>query len=202
MVTGFWTLLTLRFYRLWAKTRLRRLYWSAIRPGGQPVEYTGDGSEKLARFFMAVSVLAFWLGVVNLILMFASLAIWPVPGIAYGLSTAGLIPIWFLARYRARSVFSPSCGAVGRVADHVFRQSYDVHPDFGALCYVLRWGVGFAMFGYLRPARLCTAEPARMVSLYPYLPNLADMTALRRGIDVGQDRDFGSNSAAEQGCLG
>ena len=103
MVTGFWTLITLGFYRFWAKTRLRRWYWSAIRPGGQPVEYTGVGSEKLAGFFLAVSILAFWLGVVNLLLMFASLSIWAIPGVAYVLSFVGLVPVWFFARYRARS---------------------------------------------------------------------------------------------------
>lgn len=103
MITGFLTVLTLGVYRFWGKTRLRRWYWSAIRPGGQPLEYTGDGTEKLAGFFLAVSVLAFWLGVVNLLLMFASLMIWAVPGVAYAMSTLGLVPIWFFARYRARA---------------------------------------------------------------------------------------------------
>ena len=36
--TGILTILTLGFYRFWAKTRLRRYYWSAIRPGGIPLE--------------------------------------------------------------------------------------------------------------------------------------------------------------------
>ncbi|MEM8592624.1 MAG: DUF898 family protein, partial [Pseudomonadota bacterium] len=34
--TGFLTVLTLGLYRFWARTRLRRWYWSAIRPGGFP----------------------------------------------------------------------------------------------------------------------------------------------------------------------
>ncbi|NBT31155.1 MAG: DUF898 family protein, partial [Rhodobacteraceae bacterium] len=44
---GVITILTLGFYRFWMKTRLRRWYWSSIRPGGVPMEYTGDPVEKL-----------------------------------------------------------------------------------------------------------------------------------------------------------
>lgn len=32
--TGVLTVLTLGLYRFWMKTRMRRYYWSAIRPGG------------------------------------------------------------------------------------------------------------------------------------------------------------------------
>ncbi|NQW12845.1 MAG: DUF898 family protein, partial [Rhodobacter sp.] len=38
--TSVLTVLTVGFYRFWAKTRVRRFYWSAIRPGGFPLEYT------------------------------------------------------------------------------------------------------------------------------------------------------------------
>ena len=70
--TGFWTVLTLGFYRFWMKTRLRRWYWSAIRPGGHPLEYVGDPLEKLLGFFIAVVILTFYIGIVNLLLMFVS----------------------------------------------------------------------------------------------------------------------------------
>ena len=36
--TGFLTVLTLGIYRFWARTRIRRYFWSAIRPGGVPLE--------------------------------------------------------------------------------------------------------------------------------------------------------------------
>ena len=36
------TVLTLGLYRFWMKTRLRRYYWSSIRPGGLPLEYAGE----------------------------------------------------------------------------------------------------------------------------------------------------------------
>jgi uncharacterized membrane protein YjgN (DUF898 family) len=57
------TVLTLGIYRFWMKTRLRRWYWSAIRPGGHPLEYTGEALEKLLGFLIAVVFLSFYIGV-------------------------------------------------------------------------------------------------------------------------------------------
>ncbi len=102
LVASFWTVLTLGFYRFWMKSRLRRWYWSSIRPGGLPLEYVGDPFEKLLGFFMAVVVMAFYIGVVNLILMFASLSLFSTSFTAYAASLVGVIPVWFYARYRAR----------------------------------------------------------------------------------------------------
>jgi len=81
---------------------LRRWYWSAIRPGGLPLEYVGDPVEKLLGFLLAVVILAFYIGIVNLILMFASFSLFQGSGFAYGLSLLGVLPLWFYARYRAR----------------------------------------------------------------------------------------------------
>lgn len=100
--TGFFTVLTLGFYRFWMKTRLRRWYWSAWRPGGHPLEYVGDPWEKLLGFLIAVVFLAFYIGIVNLLLMFASFSLFNGNFAAYLLSFLGVIPLWFYARYRAR----------------------------------------------------------------------------------------------------
>lgn len=100
--TGFFTILTLGFYRFWMRTRLRRWYWSAIRPGGHPLEYVGDPIEKLLGFFIAVVVLTFYIGIVNLLLMFVSFSVFNSSWLGYLASFAGVIPIWFYARYRAR----------------------------------------------------------------------------------------------------
>ena len=100
--TGVLTVLTLGFYRFWMKTRLRRWYWSAIRPGGHPMEYVGDPFEKLLGFFIAVVVLTFYIGILNLLLMFASFSIFSASWVGYVASFAGVIPLWFYARYRAR----------------------------------------------------------------------------------------------------
>ena len=100
--TGVFTVLTLGLYRFWMKTRLRRWYWSAIRPGGLPLEYVGDPVEKLLGFLIAVVILAFYTGLVNLVLTFASFALFQGNVVAYALSFAGLVPLWFYAQYRAR----------------------------------------------------------------------------------------------------
>jgi len=102
LVTSVLTVLTLGLYRFWMKTRLRRYYWSAIRPGGQALEYVGEPLEKLLGFLIAVVILAFYIGIVNLILIFASFALLNDSFWAYGVSLIGVIPIIFYARYRAR----------------------------------------------------------------------------------------------------
>ncbi|WP_299589166.1 DUF898 family protein [uncultured Tateyamaria sp.] len=99
---GFWSILTLGFYRFWMKTRLRRYFWSSIRPGGHPMEYVGDPWEKLLGFFIAVVILTFYIGVVNLLLMFVSFSLFDGNFAGYLLSFIGVIPLWFYARYRAR----------------------------------------------------------------------------------------------------
>ncbi|MDC0738412.1 DUF898 family protein [Cognatishimia sp. SS12] len=99
---GLLTVLTLGLYRFWMKTKLRRWYWSAFRPLGHPVEYVGDPWEKLLGFLIAVVFLAFYIGVVNLLLMFASFSLFNGNVAAYFLSFLGVIPLWFYARYRAR----------------------------------------------------------------------------------------------------
>ncbi|EAR49803.1 hypothetical protein OG2516_08613 [Oceanicola granulosus HTCC2516] len=100
--TGALTVLTLGLYRFWMKTRLRRWYWSSVRPGGLPLEYVGLPGEKLLGFLVAVVILAFYIGLVNLVLVFASFSLFEgsVPG--FLLSFVGVIPLWFYARYRAR----------------------------------------------------------------------------------------------------
>lgn len=100
--SGFWTVLSLGFYRFWMKTRLRRWYWSSIRPGGHPLEYVGDPWEKLLGFFIAVVVLTFYIGIVNLLLMFVSFSVFQSSVVGYFASFLGVIPIWFYAQYRAR----------------------------------------------------------------------------------------------------
>lgn len=100
--TGLLTILTLGFYRFWMKTRLRRYYWSGIRPGGIPLEYTGTALEKLMGFLVAVVILAFYIGLVNLLLMFVSLSLLADNFAAYVVSLIGVVPIWFYASYRSR----------------------------------------------------------------------------------------------------
>ncbi len=55
---GLLTVLTLGIYRFWAKTRLRRYLWSAIRVNDSSLEYHGRGSELLIGFLIAIAILA------------------------------------------------------------------------------------------------------------------------------------------------
>ncbi len=100
--TGALTVLSAGMYRFWMKTRLRRYFWSSIRIGGVPLEYVGNPWEKLLGFLFAVVVLAFYIGVVNLVLMFLSFSLFQTNFIAYLLSFIGVLPLLFFARYRAR----------------------------------------------------------------------------------------------------
>lgn len=100
--TSLLTVLTLGIYRFWMRTRLRRYYWSSVRPGGHPLEYVGEPLEKLLGFLIAVVILAFYIGVVNLVLMFFSFAVLHGNVTAYALSFVGVVPLWFFALYRAR----------------------------------------------------------------------------------------------------
>lgn len=100
--TGILTVLSLGIYRFWMKTKLRRWYWSSWRPCGHPLEYVGEPWEKLLGFLIAVVFLAFYIGIVNLLLMFASFSLFNGNFAAYFLSFIGVIPLWFYARYRAR----------------------------------------------------------------------------------------------------
>ena len=100
--TGLLTVLTLGFYRFWMKTRMRRYYWSAIRPGGQPLEFVGTPTEMLTGFLTAVVFLAFYIGIVNLLLMFFSFSLFAGQAPAYAVSFIGFLPLIFFAQYRAR----------------------------------------------------------------------------------------------------
>ncbi|MEO1563291.1 MAG: DUF898 family protein [Pseudomonadota bacterium] len=111
MKTTFLTIITVGIYRFWAKTRLRRFYWSAVRPGGDPFEYTGTGLEKFLGFLIAVAFLAVYLGLFNTILIFGGLVAWPFgdgefnpasANIALNLSFLALLPMIFYAQYRGR----------------------------------------------------------------------------------------------------
>ncbi len=127
------------------RTRLRRWYWSSIRPGGHPLEYVGDPIEKLLGFLFAVVVLAFYIGIVNLILMFASFSLFQDNFAAYAVSLVGVIPLWFFAQYRARRY------VLARTRWRGLR--FGLEP--GALGYawraVLHWIVTILSLGLLLP---------------------------------------------------
>ena len=52
------TVVTFGFYRFWARTALRRFYWSNVAIAGERFEYTGTGAELFVGFLIAMMVLA------------------------------------------------------------------------------------------------------------------------------------------------
>ncbi|MEM7211685.1 MAG: DUF898 family protein [Pseudomonadota bacterium] len=99
------TIITFGIYRFWMATKLRRHYWSSIRLGGDPFEYTGTGLEKFLGFLIALVILAVYLGIVNLGLAFAGLFSIDDPvqlQIMLQLSLVAVLPLIYFAIYRAR----------------------------------------------------------------------------------------------------
>ncbi len=104
------TLLTLGIYRFWGKTRIRRYIWSSTTVQGDPFQYTGNGLEKLLGFLIAVIVLAFALGIIQIGLFYFNLSFFSPTQDEYAFETqfaaaqASLIflaPLFFFARYRS-----------------------------------------------------------------------------------------------------
>ena len=101
VVNSLLSIITLGFYRFWAKTRFRRYVWSHLELGGDRFEYTGRGMELFLGFCVAILALTA-LGIVNGIASF----VLPVdsPFLVLENLIYSLI-IWFLvnfAYYRAR----------------------------------------------------------------------------------------------------
>lgn len=98
----FFNLITLSFYRFWAKTRVRRHIWSSVHVNGEPVEYTGTGKELFFGFIviMAVVFLPLALIAVGLTAYFGAES---GPVIAFQLFVAlALVTLYGFAIYRAR----------------------------------------------------------------------------------------------------
>ena len=51
------SVITLGFYRFWAKTNVRKHIWSSVHINGEPLEYTGTGMELFKGFLMVFFVL-------------------------------------------------------------------------------------------------------------------------------------------------
>lgn len=96
------TILTLGVWRFWYLTRLRRFHWSAIRVGGEALEYTGRGVELLLGFLIAAVALGLLLGLANLALVFGGVAAGFAPEAAFNAALPVLLPLWFFAGYKAR----------------------------------------------------------------------------------------------------
>lgn len=70
LVTTLLTVVTLGVYRFWAKTRMRRYFWSRLTLNGEPLEYTGTGLEMFLGFLIA----SLAIGAFYMVLVLAGLA--------------------------------------------------------------------------------------------------------------------------------
>ncbi len=95
-------LITLTFYRFWAKTNVRKHIWSCVHINGQPLEYTGRGLE----LFMGALIVFLVFGLpAFLLIMTVSLIYGPQhPAIAGVQAVLFLLVavLWGAAIYRAR----------------------------------------------------------------------------------------------------
>jgi uncharacterized membrane protein YjgN (DUF898 family) len=96
------SVLTIGFYRFWMIARLRRHYWNAVRIQGDPLEYTGTGIEKILGFLVAITILAVYLGLMNIGLTFVGMSYFDGNPFALQLSIFAALPLFFFATYRAR----------------------------------------------------------------------------------------------------
>ncbi|MCB1337912.1 MAG: DUF898 family protein [Maritimibacter sp.] len=153
--TSLLTVLTLGFYRFWMKTRMRRYYWSAIRPGGHPLEFVGRPTEMLTGFLTAVVFLAFYIGIVNLLLMFVSFSLFEGQGQAYVVSLIGIMPLIFFAQYRARRYI------LARTRWRGIR--FGLEPGVKGFVWrsALWWGLTGLTAGILYPAQVWALEKYR-----------------------------------------
>ena len=155
ITTSLLTLLTLGIYRFWMKTRIRRYYWSSVRPGDYPLEYVGQPVEKLLGFLMAVVFLSFYIGIVNLILMFLSFSLFQGNFAAYIASFVGVVPIWFFATYRARRYI------IGRTRWRGIRLGMDPGAFGYAWRAIVHWLITIGSLGILWPRMVFWLEKYR-----------------------------------------
>ncbi|MEM7499552.1 MAG: DUF898 family protein [Pseudomonadota bacterium] len=141
------SVLTVGLYRFWMITKLRRAYAGSIRIDGDPIEYTGTGFEKMLGFLIAVSMLAIYLGIANVLLIFAGIASLDAGALFAPVSLVAVVPFIFWAQYRGQRYVMARMRWRG-----------------------IRFGLGGGAWGYmLRSLLWAFAAVVTLGLLYPYL---------------------------------
>jgi len=94
------TLITLGFYRFWARTQVRKHIWSSVHINGEPLEYTGTGMELFKGFLVVFFVLILPIAVVTGLVGFYS----PQSPLLFTIQFAVILAIyvlWGFAVYKA-----------------------------------------------------------------------------------------------------
>ncbi len=96
------TVITLGFYRFWAKTNVRRHIWACVHINGEPLEYTGFGKELFIGFLVVFLVI-----VLPIVLISAGIGFYygpesPLLPLIQGLVFLLIYVCWGYAVYKAR----------------------------------------------------------------------------------------------------
>ncbi len=95
-------LVTLWFYRFWAKTRVRRHIWSSVHINGEPLEYTGTGKELFFGFLVIMGVIFLPLALIATVLAIQTGPEHPAMTLFQIAVSIGLLTLYGFAIYRAR----------------------------------------------------------------------------------------------------
>jgi uncharacterized membrane protein YjgN (DUF898 family) len=95
------TIVTLGFYRFWAKARMRRYIWSRVRLNGDAFEYTGTGGELLIGFLILAGMV-FVAAILKIAIDLAVPPDSPLPILATILLALIVVYLFFVARYAAQ----------------------------------------------------------------------------------------------------
>jgi len=139
------TLLTLGIYRFWAKTNVRRYFWSRTRVLGTPLEYTGTPGELFLGFLIVVAVLVPFFGLYEGIgFLFGELP----PDLAVGIDLAYFIAIGLLIQ---AAVYRMWRYRLTRTTWRGIRLGLDGSTWSYLGLSVLYWGVNLLSLGLLTP---------------------------------------------------
>lgn len=147
LITTALTVLTLGGYSFWARTRIRRWLWSSLHIDGMPFEYAGRPLEKLMGFIIAAVIVAIYLGLVVMLLIFASLNLTGGAGAGTAAAFGLLLPVYWFSVYRGQRY----------LLNHTRWRGIAFSMEQGAWGYALRavlWSLGAVLtLGLLVPLR-------------------------------------------------
>jgi len=96
LVNSLLGMITLGFYRFWARTRLRQFFWNSIDVDGDPLEYTGRGLELFIGFLIVIAILVPISGGYSVVSLFLETS---APDVLDAVNFVYFISLLWLARY-------------------------------------------------------------------------------------------------------
>jgi len=170
------TLVTLGFYRFWAKTRERQYLWSRTRMLGEPLEWAGTGKEMFIGFLVALAV---FLPLVLFLNFGVQALILRGQGVAAGIGAlvAWILLLWFVGLAQFRAVRY----RLSRTYWRGIRGGSDDNGTAYGRSYLLRSAAGLFTLGALVPWVMTTLWRKRWgaMSFGPYPVAVGEGAATR-----------------------